>query len=165
MHSDYTDEQRAEALRIYQAEGFAAAHRQTGIPKGTLGGWIRKAGIHTVAYEKTAQATRVRHLDFLARRAELRERLLDRVLDLDKRMDQPHEEFRGQQAKSVTYDRAPSDAVKAYALSIGILIDKMRLEMGEPTSRDERSEVSDFDREVRELVEKLRERAGVPSEG
>lgn len=41
----YSPEQRAEALRLVEAQGIAHAHRVTKVPKPTLSRWARAAGI------------------------------------------------------------------------------------------------------------------------
>lgn len=48
----YTEEQRAEALRLVETQGTAHAHRVTGIPKPTLTRWTKVAGIDTAAIER-----------------------------------------------------------------------------------------------------------------
>ena len=55
----YSDEQRAEALRLVEEHGTAHAHRVTGVPKQTLSRWTKAAGIDTAAIERqrTAAAT------------------------------------------------------------------------------------------------------------
>lgn len=52
----YTDEERAEALRIYESDGPSAVLRDLGIPKGTVSRWAKAAGIGTVRNEKMAEA-------------------------------------------------------------------------------------------------------------
>lgn len=55
----YTDEQRAEALRLVESQGTAHAHRVTGVPKPTLTRWTKAAGIDVGegARRRTAAAT------------------------------------------------------------------------------------------------------------
>lgn len=55
----YSEEQRAEALRLVEEHGTAHAHRVTGVPKGTLSRWTKAAGIDTKAIDRrrTANAT------------------------------------------------------------------------------------------------------------
>jgi hypothetical protein len=57
----YSAEVRAGALDLIRAEGIAAAHRGTGIPKSTLSRWAVEAGVRDVPnHEKTAAATAAR---------------------------------------------------------------------------------------------------------
>ncbi|MGP5484586.1 hypothetical protein ACTXMZ_16555 [Brachybacterium alimentarium] len=65
----YTEEQKAEALRIYKAEGTTAASKQTGIPKPTISSWARRDGMHTVRNQNTAAATEAATVDAAAARA------------------------------------------------------------------------------------------------
>lgn len=65
----YTEEQKAEALRIYQAEGTTAAAKQTGIPKPTISSWARRDGVRTVRNQRTADAVEAATLDAAAVRA------------------------------------------------------------------------------------------------
>lgn len=53
----YTAAQQEEALRLYQTDGTTAASKATGIPKNTIQGWARKAGLRTVRSGKTQAAT------------------------------------------------------------------------------------------------------------
>ena len=55
----YTDEQRAEALRLVESQGTAHAHKVTGVPKPTLTRWAKAAGVDTeeAARRRTAAAT------------------------------------------------------------------------------------------------------------
>lgn len=52
----YSDEEKAEALRIYEDHGPSAVLRDLGIPKGTVSRWAKAAGIGTVRNEKMAEA-------------------------------------------------------------------------------------------------------------
>lgn len=64
----YTDEQREEALRIYEAEGPSAAARETGIPKGTIAAWARRGGVRTSAPQNMREANEAQSENFKARR-------------------------------------------------------------------------------------------------
>jgi len=134
---EYTKKQKQEALKLYVEIGQAKAAKTLGIPKGTICSWARRAGVRSNATEKTEAASKARRAQNEERMEEVKRQLTLRILDLNNRMDERHKEFRGQQAKEVWYDNAPSDAVKAYATSIGILIDKYQLLTGGPTGRNE----------------------------
>lgn len=71
----YTNEQKTEALRIYEAEGTSAASKQTGIPKSTIDQWARKAGVRTVRTENVRARVEAAQLDNAERRANLVKRL------------------------------------------------------------------------------------------
>lgn len=79
----YSDEQRAEALRLLAEQGTAHAHKVTGVPKPTLSRWAKVAGIDTEATAKarTAAATEA----VRTRAAEVR---LTAVQTLEQHIDQ-----------------------------------------------------------------------------
>ena len=157
----YSPERKAEALLLYMNVGLAEAWRQTGIPKPTISSWARRAGLpHTNAATKTAEATAAAAEAAKLTRARLRGELLDKALDLLQRMDAQHVEFKGKDAQEVIYPIAPASAVQAYAISVGVLIDKYRLEMGEVTGRTESRAMTegldDTERErLREFIDRL----------
>ena len=139
----YSDEERTAALAIYVEDGLTEAWRRTGIPKPTIATWVKAEGLRTHEPEKTRAATAVNEERQKLLRSEIRLTLLEKVADLLDRMDAPHVEFKGKDADAVEYPIAPAGAVQNYATSVGILIDKYRLEVGEPTSRSESRALSD----------------------
>lgn len=72
----YTPDQRATALELYAEAGPSAVEATLGIPKGTVTGWAKAAGIRTFRNERTAAAVEALTTDAAARRARLAERLL-----------------------------------------------------------------------------------------
>lgn len=149
----YTDEQRSAAVALVAEKGLAEAWRETGIPKPTLAFWCDKAGVERTGGEKTraaADATKARHE---LTRQQVRLDLIEKVADLLQRMDAEHVEFKGKDSDRVVYPIAPAGAVQNYATSVGILIDKYRLEMGEATGRTEsRSLTDDLDDHEQEAL-------------
>ncbi len=133
----YTDRQRAEAINLYIAVGTTKASEQSGIPKRTLLRWVKDSDVVAQARDKTDIA----RVELARSNAERRERiktlLLEKIEDLIGRMSLPHIDFKGKDAAKVTYPTATSGDVKNYAVSVAVLIDKYRLEMGESTSRAE----------------------------
>lgn len=71
----YSDEEKAEALRIYQEHGPSAVEKQLGIPKGTVGRWAKAAQIGTVRTENVRARVEAAQLDNAERRANLVKRL------------------------------------------------------------------------------------------
>lgn len=71
----YTEDEKAEALRIYEEHGPTAAQKQTGIDKSTVRKWARAAGVATVATVKTQAATQAMQVSNAERRAKLVSRL------------------------------------------------------------------------------------------
>lgn len=155
----YTDEQKREALDLFVEVGPSEASKRTGIPKSSLVYWAKKLGLRTERNQKTLAATEAAQLDAAQKRAALRQKLLDKAYDLLERMDKPHKEFKGKNADEVMYDIAPADAVRNYATSVGILIDKLRLESGEATERKEvlTGDVDSIDSQLQRLAERLKE--------
>lgn len=90
--SKYTEEQRAEALKLYEAEGPTAAGKKLGIPKETIMSWAKRAQVHTVRTESTRKAVEAKVVDGKLRRQNIVHRLYgqaEKVLD-----DLESEEFR-----------------------------------------------------------------------
>ncbi len=133
----YTDEQKREAINLYIQHGTTTASQQSGIPKRTLLRWVKDSDVVARARNKTAKATAELTRLNVERRERIKSQLLEKIEDLIGRMNLPHVDFKGKDAAMVTYPVATSGDVKNYSVSIGILIDKYRLEMGESTSRAE----------------------------
>ena len=160
----YTPEQKAQALTLYASVGLSAAASDMEMPKATIEGWAKAAGIRSDEPKKTKAATETLMARAKEMRAELRVRMLAKCLDLIDRMDAPHVDFKGKDAGSVTYPVAPAAAVQNYATSIGILLDKVRLEAGEATGRVETITDGMNDHEKEALRRVLKEAAEAYSE-
>lgn len=65
----YTQEQREEALKLYETDGPSAVTARFGIPKGTVAGWAKSNGTRTVRTAKTTAATEAKQADDKAVRA------------------------------------------------------------------------------------------------
>lgn len=176
MARTYSDDEKATALNVYASQGLAEAWRLTGIPKPTIASWARRLGLpHTDAAAKTREATEAAAERAHRLRQDLRSKLLEKAVDLLDRMDAPHVEFKGKDARAVTYPIAPAGAVQNYATSAAILIDKYRLEVGEATDRTETVSITDgLDDHERdalndairgELARRADERAAEPAVG
>lgn len=159
----YSEDQRAEAIALYVEHGPTEASRRLNIPKGTITRWAKRAGAETVSPANTRAATEAATAKAGQRRAELRQLLLEKALDALRRMDAPHKDYRGKDADEVWWDKAPSGDMKNYATTAAILIDKLRLEEGAATSREEHVQTSEVDRELERLADELRARADAGS--
>ncbi len=147
----YTQEQKREAVELADTVGPAEASRQLGIPRRTISSW---RGPAQATAEKTEAARQQLAVIRDKKREELRILLLDKAVGLLERFDTRHKDYRGKNVQEVFWDTAPSGAVKEYAIAVGILIDKFRLEMGEHTGRTEVdliSAESRIDAEIRRL--------------
>jgi transposase-like protein len=127
----YTPEQKAEALRLYEKHGAGEAARRMQMPVQTVSSWARRAGIQTDAPAAMTAAIEMAQLSREQKREELKNRLLDKALDMLGRMDEPHIDYKGKDVVKVHWEKAPSGACQNYANAAGTLIDKFRLEMGE----------------------------------
>ena len=165
MKRTYSPKQKAEALAACAEWGPYQASKAEGAPSyATLCRWCKEAGIATLHKEKTEAAIAAREVNIAAKRAELKQLLIDKAVDLAHRMDEEHIDFKSAGPAGpmeVTYPKATAQACQQYATAIGILIDKFRLESGEVTSRDEHRNIneSELDREIASLVEEHERRA------
>lgn len=136
----YTDEDKRRAVEVYEEHGATEAAKEVGCDRRSVLRWAKAAGVSRDD-SKTRAATEALAVQNAERREGVKAQLLDRVIDLIERMDQPHERFMGGGGETephrVVYDRATSGDVKAYSISVGVLIDKLRLEEGQATERTE----------------------------
>lgn len=156
----YTPEQRSRALELYVTKGCCHAARELGIPKTTIANWAKAAGLEPPT-ENMTEGVKAVEARAAVKRAALKELLLDKALDLAHRMDEPHIDFKGKDVHKVTYPKAPAAACQQYATSIGILIDKFRLENGEVTGREEVVTVDAVDAAIRDLEAELERRGAL----
>lgn len=139
--ASYTDTVKARGVALYLEHGAAEAARiltvelGRNVPAGTIASWASRQDVATERHTNNLDRVECARVAREAKREELREKILDKALDMLDRMDEPHHDYRGKDADRVTWDKAPADACKAYATSCAILVDKFRLEMGETTGR------------------------------
>jgi len=148
----YSDDFRAEVLAMYEVDGPAATARLYGMSVHTLKSWATRLGLHSGS--QTKKATEAACAKNEARRTELRGLLLEYAVKLMKRMDAPHIDFKSAGALGpvqVTFPVAPAAACQNYATSVGILLDKYRLEAGQVTDRVEVLALSEIDAEIARL--------------
>jgi transposase-like protein len=152
----HSDEERQNAIALVAEHGLAYAWRETGIPKPTIVRWCKAAGVERFHPEKTRMAVEALQERAATLRESLRLKLLEKVDDLLDRMDAEHVDFKGKDSDEVVYPIAPAAAVQNYATSVGILIDKYRLEIGEATGRTESWTNDHADHEARDIAEQIR---------
>jgi len=133
----YTDDFKAEALAVYESDGPAATARLYEMPVRTLKDWAKLHGVHTGADSKAM--TETANACLTARRARIRVKLAERAEEMLDRMAEGMDIWVGSGATpvKVTIDKPPASVCREFATSCGILIDKLRLEQGESTSREE----------------------------
>lgn len=132
----YTDEQKAQAVKLYLEVGPDEAAKEVGCSRRQVYRWLGRHGVTPKKPDQQRAETEARHTE---KREELRELLLDQALDMLHRMNEMHVEWRevdGQEEQIVHLVSGANEA-KSYATAAAILIDKYRLEMGETTGRTE----------------------------
>ena len=145
----YTDEQRTEALRIFEEDGAIKAAAEIGCSRMQVYRWYKESvTLHT---EKSEEEQRAEAVYQNAIRLRARRRMLTRIDNLFDRMDEPHIDFKGNPLTQVTYPTASSGDIKNLVTSVAILIDKYRLEMGEATGRTETVTLEDVQERIRHL--------------
>lgn len=152
----YSDERRQEALTAYTEHGAAEASRRLDIPARTIRDWANKAGVVAAADTKkteTARATQERRIT--EKRAKLRELMLDQAIDLMGRMNDPHIDFKGTGAQQVEYPTPRSGDVRNYAVAVAVLVDKFRLESGDPTAHQHHTGDNQLDKDLQALLDQF----------
>lgn len=147
---------RARAVTYAAEHGVTAAANEFGVTRQSVYNWIKAS----IDVEKTPEQQARDKLYQEQLRSNIRTRLLEKVDNLLDRFDQPHIDYRGKDTVQVEWPTATSADVRNYATTIGILIDKYRLEVGEATSRHEGSD--DIDRSIAQLVAELERRGQTP---
>jgi len=149
----YSDDLKAAVLAVYRADGPAAAVRAYG-PRPcerTICRWAKQRGVVCVA--TTKKATEAANALRAVKRAELSVKLLDRATEMLDRMGETMKTWVGTGAKpvEVELDRPPASVCRDLATTVGILIDKLRLEAGQATDRVEVLALSEIDAEIARL--------------
>lgn len=150
--SNYTPEQRAEALELFTSVGAAQASKRTGIPAGTIASWATRGGIAGEASAQLRTAVEVRTLTIAERKATFAETLLGHAVRIAAQLEQPTVEKHvkvvglGQgvgttEIVEVHYDRPPTADQKRIAETVAVLVDKIQLLTGEATSRTETTQL------------------------
>jgi hypothetical protein len=143
--AQYTDTQKAEAIDLYEEIGMAETSRRLGIPKRTIGNWVRaadrvvRANPEKIAEMKAQNAQRVQQTWADFREAEalssgaLASRMRTRIRD------------------SVEAGEAGRE-IQALVTAYAILIDKAEMLSGQATQRIEVWAESELDRELKGLI-------------
>ena len=135
----YPPHEREKALAIYQEEGPGAASRQTGIPRGTISSWAKRAGVAGPNAERTKAPTEAAK-EWARRRVSLR--------DLS---GQAAEEFLAEaRAKKQSNARAATDHMRSFSIAVttaNVLAGQTAGERAESQSHEE------IDAEVTKLLD------------
>ena len=122
MARKYTPEEKQRVLDLHALYGPCRASRDTGIPKGTVAMWAKKAGVASGGTRRMEEAGQAREARVKAKRAEMQELFADVGVACLTRAKEP---------KTVARD------VQSLVVAAATALDKLRLEAGEVTSRDE----------------------------
>ena len=118
----YSDEQREEALRLYEVVGPSEASEQTGVPKSTIRSWAKSAGVRTVRTQNAREATEAAQADKKAIRAELSLGLMQDAQRMREELWEPSIAISAGQV--VEAPRAVPEVQLKMLTAIGIAIDK-----------------------------------------
>lgn len=124
--TDWSDDVRARALELWQSDGMAAAHEATRVPKGTITGWVRKAGLEGQSHgvDRTRNATEARVAGQAAKRAQLQELFLDTAIEMVELARSAAAECMTEDKPSASTRSALGYLVKNAMTGAGISIDK-----------------------------------------
>lgn len=155
-----TEAQWLDIIRLAQARGTDFASEQTGLTRRRIREKARKLGM-TVQSKPSevpqhVKQERVEAVDM--RRVQLKGKLLERAHDLVDRMGQPYA-IVTKDGEEVFLARPPARESKDLAIAAGIIMDKMRLEMGEVTSRSEHVQRDAVDDELFRLAQEISTKA------
>jgi hypothetical protein len=152
----YTDEERARARAVYEAEGPREAHRQTGYPLKTITNWAKRHGWTFDIAGPTAAAVEANRARIAAKRELLLEEFVDAAREAVRLSTSPHLEVKvvpqgermvvdeesgivttkgGSAVEMVELPRPTPTGYREYMVAAGIALDKARLELGESTDR------------------------------
>jgi transposase-like protein len=146
--SKYTPEFKARVLETYVKDGPAVAAREFEMPLRTVKYWAHQQGVCTEAASK--ETTVAANEALRLRRAGLREKMLQRADQMLERMGEKYRTV-AKDGTVVEYDAPPASVCKDLALTLAILVDKLRLEEGEATERTETLTIDVLDREIARL--------------
>lgn len=170
----WTDEQRDQALALYLEHGTTEAARRTGIPKGTVASWARRAGVETrtvppqteAAVESSALAAEQRRLELaegmLGDIGGLRARLFAGISYAHVKVVGGGKDMAGD-VETVWVDcdmPVPADQLRLVQ-AIGTLVDKVQLLTGQATERMDLVGEYDLEAELRAYQQGLADRATV----
>jgi len=155
----YSWDFKAEVLAVYEDEGQAAAARAFDVPARTVGRWAKASGV--VLRDTLKEATESARDVLAARRLRIRDKLAERAEEMLDRMGEAVTVYVGSGATPipVDMDRPGASTCKDLATTAAILIDKLRLEAGEATSRDEHTFTHASDAELIAEAEAILRRA------
>ncbi len=157
----YTDAEKSAALTAYVEIGPSKAAKLVGLPYSTIRSWAKTAGLRSERNEKTAEATAAAAADAALNREIVRRGLMG----LSRSFVEQVEKLLEMDGDAVIRNLIIASGngqffaeMQRFSVTVGTLIDKYRLEMGEHTGREQR-DVFTHDsspEEIRTELEKFR---------
>ena len=137
----YTDEEKANALALFEKYGACEAARRTGIERSNLSHMAKAAGVKSKVKDILKETHETNKVLFDERKSQLAQGLLDDAERLREQLFAPITvyKFGGNKNEFATAEvdePSPSDKVKLMT-SLAIAVDKIQLLTGEATSRNE----------------------------
>ncbi|WP_372741955.1 hypothetical protein [Neptunomonas sp.] len=148
----YSDEDKEHAIRIWQKRGVTAASREIGCSTQTIYNWVDEAGLRNYQDRESVYQHKKERLNY---------HLMERVYFLLRMMKSPVEAV-ATYKESITHyhlDLPSAQDQKNYAIAISILLDRIALREGDPTSRVEAIDANIMDRKLLDLANELADRA------
>jgi hypothetical protein len=131
----FTDQQWAEALRLYVTDGPTAAAARTGVDKGNLTRRAKAMGLSTVVIASTREATEA----LTARRALKREQSIEQMCDFIlagcRMASGSHVIYVGQHKRPVTIKGLLPEEFLAVATGVATMSEALNVELGRTTNR------------------------------
>lgn len=118
----YTDDQKKQAIELYRLEGPTAVERKLGVPKNTVSGWARTAGVRTVSALNQAASLHSLRITNAEKRSRLSRRFLDnadKILDM---IEKPTETVSGGQI--ITTQSPTPSQLKDLMVSTSLSVEK-----------------------------------------
>lgn len=144
QRTQWTDAQKAEALRIFREGGAAEASKQTGIPIATISSWARRAGVRVTESDRPAQLE-ARRLTIAERKGALVVGMLDDIERLRTQLFAPTVEKKAMVVDKELVIAEVKLPQPTYAdqnrivASLTTLLDKVLLLSGDATARIEQT--------------------------
>lgn len=155
-----SEEQKWDVIRLAQKRGTSYAADMTGLDGKKIRKLAREMGTSVTAKSapmkpEVKEAIKEKQDD---RRVVLKQKLLDRAHDLADRMGATYS-IVTRDGEIIEINRPPARETKDFAIALGIVVDKMRLEMGEATSKTETVQRDQVDDELQKLAMELAQKA------
>lgn len=151
----FTAAMKTKTVEYSRSHSLVATGREFSVNPRTVANWRKAAGVS--AEGQAAEKTRLARENLAAKRKQLRVDMLERAGEMLKRMGEKFT-FATKDGTLVEIEKPPASVCKDLALTLAILVDKLRLEEGEVTERTETLTSDVLDREIERLEAELAQR-------